>query len=135
MTSVARVLIALAALPTLAIMAVSAGPWYGPQEEGQSFYLIAKLVVLPMLAAWALAPYFVAHKFALTCDGLDGWWLIAVIPVTAIPVVWIYADVFVFAEPSDGQDGLVFAILPIFQSIAVLAVYGLILGWRRLFGA
>lgn len=121
-------MIALAAIPTVVIMLVFAAPWGGPHPLD----LIVKLFIFPFVAAWAVAPYVMAGKFSGHCDGSEGWWLVGAIPVVAAPVIWIYLEAFVFADTLDAQAGLVFAIFPMYQALAVLAVYGAILGVRWL---
>ncbi|MBM3515453.1 MAG: hypothetical protein FJX59_17330 [Alphaproteobacteria bacterium] len=126
--SAARALIALAAMPTLVIMLFAAVPW----NSAQPLDLIVMLFLFPFVAAWAIAPYVMAGKLAGDCEGAEGWWLVAAIPIVAAPVIWIYLEAFVFADTLDAQVGLVFAIFPLYQAVAVLAVYGAILGLRWL---
>jgi hypothetical protein len=127
--AVARNILAAVALATLGVMAVASAPWSGiPPGE-----LMTKLLLFPFIAAWALAPYFVAHKFALQSAGAEGWLLIAAIPVAAAPVLWIYLDAMVFAERPDPQAAIVFVIFPVYQSLFVLAVWGATRALRRYF--
>lgn len=130
MASVARALLALASVPTVLIMLVYA--W--PRGEVAPWDMIITLLLSPFLVAWALAPYFVANKFALALDDADGWWLVTAIPITAIPALWIYAQAVLVPPSPDGQAGALFAIVPIYQSMFILAVYGAIRGWRRFLG-
>ena len=127
--AVTKGILAVTCVTTLGVMLAAGAPWSGiPPGE-----LMVKLLLFPFIAAWAIAPYFVAHKFALQSDGQEGWLLIAAIPAAAIPEIWIYYDALIMAPAPDPQAAIVFVIFPIYQALFVLAIYGATRMWRSYF--
>lgn len=127
--AVTKGILGVTAVATLGVMVVAGGPWSGaPPGE-----LMTKLMLFPFIAAWAMAPYFVAHKFALQSEGQEGWLLIAAIPVTAIPVIWIYVQSMILSDVADAHGPMAFVVFPIYQSLFILAVWGATRLWRGYF--
>jgi hypothetical protein len=116
------------ALITVAIEIAAIGPYSDHRVTGD---LMASLLLLPILAAWAVGPYAVANKFAHEAEGSRGWVFVGLQLVMAVPAFWLYAEAFFFRQGEDPQLGLIFAIIPIYQFVAVLAVYYALRLWTR----
>jgi hypothetical protein len=113
---------------TLLLLIYAAGPFGNHRASSD---LLASLLLLPILAAWSVGPYAVANRFAHDADEADAWVFAAVQIAAGIPVLALYADAYVISPDTDPVTGLAFAILPIYQFVAVVAAfYGLRL-WRR----
>jgi hypothetical protein len=125
---ISRYVCVSAVVMTLALLLVAAGPFGNHRASGD---LLASLLLLPVLAAWAVGPYAVANRFAQDVQGAAVWLFVLVQIAVGLPVLAIYADAFVFRPDTDPQIGLVFAIFPIYQFVAVLAAYYGVRLWRR----
>jgi hypothetical protein len=115
-----RVVCLIAITLTMAIVLWAVGPFGNHRVSGD---MLASLLLLPVLAAWAVGPYAVANRFAHEAEGSAAWVFVAVQIVAGLPVMAMYASAFLIAEGTDPQTGLAFAILPIYQFVAVLAAY------------
>ncbi len=113
---------------TIAIVLWVAGPF---GNHRQSSDMLASLLLLPVLAAWASGPYAVANRFAHDTEGQAGWVFVAVQILAGLPVLGLYAYAFLVESNTDPQTGLAFAILPIYQFVAVLAAYFGVRLWQR----
>ena len=118
----------MAAVTTLAVMMVSAGPW-GSRETGDT---VIVLIMLPFLAAWAVGPYFVCNRFMQEADPRVRWVFMIAGLIAAVPVLWIYIDGLILTQAPDAQIGVVFVIFPLYQFAFVLAVFYGVRFWRVL---
>ena len=117
-----------AILLTLIMLLIAAGPFGNHRASGD---VLASLLLLPILGAWSVGPYAVANKFAQDAEGGEAWIYVAVQLLAGPPVLAIYIDAYILTPDADPQSGLAFAILPLYQFVAVLAaIYGVRL-WRR----
>lgn len=113
---------------TLAVLIYAVGPFGNHRGGGD---VIASLLLLPILGAWAVGPYAVANRFAQDAEDGAEWVYVVVQILAGLPVLAIYTDAYILTPDTDPQSGLVFAILPIYQFLAVLAaLYGVRL-WQR----
>jgi hypothetical protein len=127
-TRAARISFIALSVITIAVMIAAIGPLAEHRDAGGE---LVSLLLLPILAVWAIGPYAVAHRFAHEARGRTAWALVGVQWLSAIPVLAIYIDHFFLTPGVDPQTGLLFAILPIYQFIAVVAVYYASRLWRR----
>jgi|GEM_PF-3001582 len=118
----------VAIIMTMAIILWVAGPF---GNHRQSSDLLASLLLLPVLAAWAVGPYAVANRFAHEAEGPVAWVFVVVQILAGLPVLGIYGYAFLIEVDTDPQIGLAFAILPIYQFVAVLAAYIGVRLWQR----
>jgi hypothetical protein len=117
---VSRIVCVVASVATVAMMLIALGPFDRERETGE---VLMSLLLLPFLAIWAVGPYMVANRFAADVEGAPAWVFVAVQVVTGAAVMAIYTDVFIFDPKPDAQSGLVFAIFPVYQFIAVLGAH------------
>src|SRR5690349_399209 len=116
--AIAKGVLAVTAVITFCVMVVAGGPWTGLPPGDQ----MTKLMLFPFIAAWALAPYFLAHRFAMMSDGQEGWLLIAAIPVSAIPVIWIYLTDMIMTPEHSTEELVAFVLLPVLQAMFITVV-------------
>ncbi|MDX2144586.1 MAG: hypothetical protein SFV19_14620 [Rhodospirillaceae bacterium] len=116
------------AMITVIIEIAAIGPFGDHRVTGD---LMASLLLLPILMAWAVGPYAVANKFAHEAEGSQSWAFVSLQVVMAVPALWIYGEAFFFSQGQDPQLGLIFVIIPIYQFVAVLAVYYALRMWTR----
>lgn len=125
--AVAKGVLAITSLVTLGVMVVAGGPWTGLPPGDQ----MTKLMLFPFIAAWAIAPYFLAHRLALMSEGQEGWLLVAAGPVSAVPVLWLYVNKMILTPEHNTQELVAFILFPVFQALFVSAVYGATRFWRQ----
>jgi hypothetical protein len=118
----------IAIILTIAMVLWVAGPF---GNHRQSSDMLASLLLLPVLAAWAVGPYAVANRFAQDAEGQAAWIFVAVQILAGVPVLGIYGYAFLIEVDTDPETGLAFAILPIYQFLAVLAAYIGVRLWQR----
>jgi len=125
--AVAKGVLAVTCLVTLGVMVVAGGPWAGIPAGEQ----MTKLMLFPFIAAWAIAPYFLAHRFALMSEGQEGWLLVAASPVSAVPVLWLYVTEMILTPEHTTEELVAFILFPVFQALFVSVVYGATRVWRQ----
>lgn len=122
----ARVVLLSAAVMTLAVMIVAAGPWVA-RDTGQT---LLALIMMPFLAAWAVGPYFICNRFMNETVPEGRWVYVVAAVVAAIPVLWIYIDALILSKAPDAQAAIVFVVFPLYQFVFILAVYYAVRFWR-----
>jgi hypothetical protein len=125
---ISRVVCLVGVVVTIALVMLATGPFGNHRASGE---MVASLLLLPVLAAWAVGPYAVANRLAQDAKGRGPWLYVGVQVLSGLPVIGIYVQAYVVEVDTDPQMGLVFAILPIYQFCAVVAVYFGLRLWRR----
>lgn len=113
---------------TLLVMMWALGPFGSHQNSGG---MMVALLLSPLLLVWGVGPYAVAHRFAAEDGGRGAWVFAGVQALAGIAILVLYADAFVMSPEADLNAPLVFAILPIYQFVAVLVAYYAVRLWRR----
>ncbi|MBL8630903.1 MAG: hypothetical protein JNM81_14810 [Rhodospirillaceae bacterium] len=125
---ISRVVFIGFSLLTLFVMMWALGPFGSHQNSGG---MMVALLLSPLLLVWGVGPYAVAHRFAAEDGGIGAWVFAGVQVLAGIAILVLYADAFVISPEPDLNAPLVFAILPIYQFVAVLAAYYALRLWRR----
>ncbi|MSO98943.1 MAG: hypothetical protein EXR11_12120 [Rhodospirillaceae bacterium] len=123
-----RIVCIVASIATVVIMLIAMGPFADHRESGD--FLLA-LLLFPLLAIWAVGPYMVANRFAAEIDDVQAWSFAVIQVLIGAVVMLIYVDAFLIEPKPDPQSGLVFAIFPLYQFIAVLGAYYGVRLWRQ----
>lgn len=125
-----RIVCIVACLATLGVMIAALGP-FGQHEESGGMLL--SLIMLPLVAIWAVGPYVIANKFARESEGATAWVYVLLQVITGLAVLVLYVDAFIIT-PEQGLNPLVvFVILPLYQFMALLVAYYGIRLWRRFY--
>ena len=125
---VSRAVCLVGVIVTIALVMLATGPFGNHRGSGD---MMASLLLLPVLAAWSVGPYAVANRLAQDAQGRGPWFYVGVQLLSGLPVIGVYIQAYVVEVDTDPQMGFVFAILPLYQFCAVLAVYFGLRLWHR----
>ncbi len=113
---------------TLLVMAWVLGPFGVHQGSGG---MMVSLLLSPLLLVWGIGPYAVAHRFAAEDDGRGAWAFAAIQVIAGIIIMALYAEAFAISPDPNLNAPLAFAIMPVYQFVAVLGAYYAVRLWRK----
>ncbi len=91
----------------------------------------AYFVGFVLLGAWASGPYVLSHwRAALVSNWSRVWIFPALSVLSAVVAIAIYYDA-VLIEPLDAQASIVFAVIPVYQYILIVAAAAMASWLRR----